>query len=118
MEVKGDQHGNIQNSDLIINHGGMSAVLSGPGQEALRALGELQARVRAAALAGRVDDKTAQAASEELAITSRELAAGGGAAAISGLERTRRILGTAAGATSLVTAISNIINVLHGSGGS
>ncbi|MFU8870343.1 hypothetical protein [Micromonospora sp. SL4-19] len=118
MEVKGNQYGNIQNSDVIINHGSLSAAVSDSGQEALRALGELHERVRAAGLSGGLDEKIARAVAEELVSTRRELAAGGGVAAISGLERTRRILGTAIGAAPLLEAISKIIGLIHSSAGS
>lgn len=117
MEVKGDQYGNIQNSDLIINQGGMSATLTGSTREALLALTALQAHVKAASSNGVLDQETAQAASGELVAVSRKLASGGGADAISGLERTRRILGTAAGVAPLLETISNIIALIHGSAG-
>lgn len=118
MEVKGNQFGNIQNSDVIVNNGTMAATLTSANLQALHALRELQDRVAAASAQGALEPAAAEAAHGELAAATREVASGRGPAAVPALERTRHILGTAAGAAPLLDAIVNIVRLVQGSGGS
>lgn len=114
---QGPQSGIIQNSDLIINHGGISATLLTSNREALLALSDLQTRLQQCVSAGALDEETARAASDELANASRALTARGSQAATPALERARLILGTAAAAAPLLDAITNIVALVQVGGG-